>query len=112
MTYSRKHKFNSYLGTQSFQKMAKELNISIRHYSARQAMQFDNFFEENLGNVTNIIYFVKRYEVSHLTKTIHYDKDRITTLSSLGSPKPKSMPMLPKQLWLWAKGCKVHEALI
>jgi len=42
-------------------------------------MQFDNLFKEKPWDIINIIYFVIWYKISHFTKIVYYQKDRIYT---------------------------------
>jgi len=52
--------------------------------TSRKPMQSNNFLKEEIGNITNIIYFVAWNKMGDFWKTNNYHKNRIHALRCLG----------------------------
>ena len=65
-----------------FLEFGYELRTSIRDYRARQAIEFLDIRNVKLSNLFSVIGIIIGYEIAYLRKSIYYNKDSVTFLTS------------------------------
>ena len=65
-----------------FLKFGYELRTSIKDYKTRQAIEFLDIYNVKLGDLFSVIGIIIGYKIAHLYKSIYYDEDSVTFLTS------------------------------
>ena len=65
-----------------FLEFGYELRTSIKDYRARQAIEFLDIYNIELGNLFGVIGIIIGYKIAYLYKSIYYDEDSVTFLAS------------------------------
>ena len=65
-----------------FLEFGYELRTSIKDYRARQAIEFLDIYNIELGNLFSVIGIIIGYKIAYLYKSIYYDEDSVTFLAS------------------------------